>query len=50
MPLGAGEQSLLTVQSSGDVSDRLGGVAFQPMLLEGEQADTPERNRTRRGG
>jgi len=48
MPLGAGEQSLATVQSSGDVSDRLGGVAFQPMLLEGEQADTPERNRTRR--
>ncbi|SFR96434.1 protein-L-isoaspartate(D-aspartate) O-methyltransferase [Halomicrobium zhouii] len=48
MPLGAGEQSLVTVEPSGDVDDRLGGVAFQPMLLEGEQADTPERNRTRR--
>ncbi|MCU4802532.1 protein-L-isoaspartate O-methyltransferase [Halobacteria archaeon HArc-gm2] len=48
MPLGAGEQSLVTVDSSGEVDTRLGGVAFQPMLLEGEQADTPERNRTRR--
>jgi hypothetical protein len=32
----------------GNVAERLGGVAFQPMLVEGEQADTPERNRTRR--
>jgi protein-L-isoaspartate(D-aspartate) O-methyltransferase len=62
MPLGAGEQSLVTVEpaarsaserangtaASYDVAARLGGVAFQPMLVEGEQADTPERNRTRR--
>lgn len=47
MPLGAGEQSLAVIED-GDVASRLGGVAFQPMLLEGEQADTPERNRTRR--
>ena len=62
LPLGAGEQSLAVVEraaapacerASGgteryDVVERLGGVAFQPMLVEGEQADTPERNRTRR--
>jgi len=48
MPLGAGEQSLVTVDAAGEVAQRLGGVAFQPMLVEGEQADTPERNRTRR--
>jgi protein-L-isoaspartate(D-aspartate) O-methyltransferase len=47
MPLGAGEQTLVTVED-GDVADRLGGVAFQPMLVEGEQADTPARTRTRR--
>ena len=29
-------------------AERLGSVAFQPMLVEGEQADTVERNRTRR--
>ncbi len=47
MPLGAGEQSLAVVEPDG-VAERLGGVAFQPMLVEGEQADTPERNRTQR--
>ncbi|WP_123536694.1 protein-L-isoaspartate O-methyltransferase family protein [Halosimplex salinum] len=47
MPLGAGDQSLVVVED-GDVTERLGGVAFQPMLVEGEQADTVERNRTRR--
>jgi len=64
MPHGAGEQTLVAVEHSstsradagasadavegGDIVDRLGGVAFQPMLVEGEQADTVERNRTRR--
>ena len=62
IPLGGGEQSLAVVEreaprdsgrasgstASYDVAQRLGGVAFQPMLVEGEQADTPERNRTRR--
>jgi protein-L-isoaspartate(D-aspartate) O-methyltransferase len=58
MPLGAGEQTLVTVERASDgaagdraeaeIAERLGGVAFQPMLVEGEQADTVERNRTRR--
>jgi len=47
MPLGANEQSLAIVDSEGG-TQRLGSVAFQPMLVEGEQADTIERNRTRR--
>jgi len=47
MPHGAGEQSLAVVED-GEIAERLGGVAFQPMLVEGEQADTVERNRTRR--
>jgi protein-L-isoaspartate(D-aspartate) O-methyltransferase len=47
MPHGAGEQTLVVVEG-GEVVERLGGVAFQPMLVEGEQADTVERNRTRR--
>jgi len=47
MPHGAGEQTLVVVEDGG-VVERLGGVAFQPMLVEGEQADTVERNRTRR--
>ncbi|WP_436928598.1 protein-L-isoaspartate O-methyltransferase family protein [Halosimplex halobium] len=47
MPHGAGEQHLAVVED-GEVVERLGGVAFRPMLVEGEQADTVERNRTRR--
>ncbi|WP_299268153.1 protein-L-isoaspartate O-methyltransferase family protein [Halorientalis sp.] len=47
MPLGAHQQSLAIVEDA-EVTDRLGSVAFSPMLVEGEQADTPERNRTRR--
>ncbi|MFB6083727.1 MAG: protein-L-isoaspartate O-methyltransferase [Halorientalis sp.] len=47
MPLGTREQTLAVVEG-GEVTERLGGVAFRPMLVEGEQADTPERNRTRR--
>ena len=47
MPHGAGEQHLAVVED-GEIAERLGGVAFQPMLVEGEQADTVERNRTRR--
>jgi protein-L-isoaspartate(D-aspartate) O-methyltransferase len=47
MPHGAGKQTL-TVVENGEITERLGGVAFQPMLVEGEQADTVERNRTRR--
>jgi len=47
MPLGANEQTLAVVDADGR-AERLGSVAFQPMLVEGEQADTVERNRTRR--
>jgi protein-L-isoaspartate(D-aspartate) O-methyltransferase len=47
MPHGAGEQTLVVVDEEG-IADRLGGVAFRPMLVEGEQPDTVERNRTRR--
>ncbi|QLH75850.1 protein-L-isoaspartate O-methyltransferase [Halosimplex rubrum] len=47
MPHGTGEQHLAVVEG-GEVAERLGGVAFRPMLVEGEQADTVERNRTRR--
>ncbi|ACV46657.1 MULTISPECIES: protein-L-isoaspartate O-methyltransferase family protein [Halomicrobium] len=47
MPLGAAEQTLTVVAADGS-QRRLGGVAFQPMLVEGEQADTVERNRTHR--
>jgi protein-L-isoaspartate(D-aspartate) O-methyltransferase len=47
MPHGAGEQTLVVVEDD-EIAQRLGSVAFQPMLVEGEQADTVERNRTRR--
>jgi len=47
MPLGASQQTLTVVAPDGE-TDRLGGCAFGPMLVEGEQADTVERNRTRR--
>ena len=47
MPLGAREQSITRIDPDGEV-EPLGGCAFGPMLVEGEQADTVERNRTRR--
>jgi protein-L-isoaspartate(D-aspartate) O-methyltransferase len=47
MPLGAHEQTLALVDRDGQ-AERLGSCAFSPMLVEGEQADTVERNRTRR--
>ena len=47
MPLGGNEQSLAVVEADGDTT-RLGGCAFEPMLVEGERTDTVERNRTRR--
>ena len=46
MPLGATDQSLAVVDETG--VERFGGCAFAPMLVEGEQAETLERNRTRR--
>jgi protein-L-isoaspartate(D-aspartate) O-methyltransferase len=52
LPLGGGEQTLTAVEPAShggyDVTERHGTVAFSPMLLEGEQADTVERNRTLR--
>ena len=47
MPLGVREQSITRIDPDGEV-EPLGGCAFSPMLVEGEQADTVERNRTRR--
>ncbi|MXR52458.1 methyltransferase [Halovenus sp. WSH3] len=47
MPLGTTQQSISVVDSDGDV-ERLGSCAFDPMLVEGEQANTVERNRTHR--
>jgi protein-L-isoaspartate(D-aspartate) O-methyltransferase len=47
MPLGAREQTLSVVDPDGE-AERHGTVAFRPMLVEGESADTVERNRTRR--
>ena len=46
MPLGATDQSLAVVGTNS--VDEFGGCAFAPMLVEGEQATTVERNRTRR--
>jgi len=60
IPVGVGEQSLTMVRKvehrSADHPDDsdapetrpLGTVAFAPLLVEGEQADSIERNRTRR--
>jgi len=47
IPLGAGTQHLSVVDAAGAV-ERHGACAFHPLLVEGEQADTLERNRTRR--
>jgi protein-L-isoaspartate(D-aspartate) O-methyltransferase len=47
MPLGAHQQTIAVVDRDGD-AERLGSCAFDPMLVEGEQVDTIERNRTRR--
>ena len=47
MPLGNGGQELVAIEDGERVAEH-GTVAFHPMLVEGEQADTVERNRTRR--
>jgi len=46
MPLGGSDQTLVAVDAGGDVVERHGTVAFRPMLVDGEQVDTVERNRT----
>ncbi|WP_255151431.1 protein-L-isoaspartate O-methyltransferase family protein [Halorarius halobius] len=48
LPLGGASQTLAVVDGDGEVVRRHGTVAFQPMLVEGEQAGTVERNRTHR--
>jgi protein-L-isoaspartate(D-aspartate) O-methyltransferase len=51
LPLGGGEQTLSVVEDGdggGEVVERLGTTAFSPMLVDGEQANTVERNRTHR--
>ena len=47
MPLGSGGQELAAIEGGERVAE-YGTVAFHPMLVDGEQADTIERNRTRR--
>ena len=47
MPLGGATQDLVAIEG-GDRVAEYGTVAFYPMLVDGEQADTIERNRTRR--
>ncbi|MFB6184969.1 MAG: protein-L-isoaspartate O-methyltransferase [Haloarculaceae archaeon] len=47
LPEGAGQQTLSVVED-GAVVERGGTVVFRPMLVEGEQTDTVERNRTHR--
>jgi protein-L-isoaspartate(D-aspartate) O-methyltransferase len=47
MPLGGARQDLVAIED-GDRVDDYGTVAFHPMLIDGEQSDSVERNRTRR--
>jgi protein-L-isoaspartate(D-aspartate) O-methyltransferase len=47
LPLGT-DQQLVAVDAGGTVVREHGGIALRPMLVEGEQADTVERNRTLR--
>lgn len=54
MPLGANDQDLVAVGGESDpagefeIIDRFGPVRFKPLLVEGEQTGTVERNRTAR--
>jgi protein-L-isoaspartate(D-aspartate) O-methyltransferase len=54
LPVGGGEQTLSVVEPAHDsrdgytIVDRLGTTAFAPLLVQGEQASTVERNRTLR--
>ncbi len=47
MPLGTQQQSIAVVEPDGSAT-QLGGCAFEPMLVDGEQAGTLERNRMHR--
>lgn len=48
MPMGAGEQTLVSLDSAGDLVERICPVAFRPLLVEGQQPGRLERNRTER--
>jgi len=51
LPLGGGEQTLSVIVADDgrpEVLERRGTTAFAPMLIDGEQANTVERNRTHR--
>ncbi|QLD89261.1 protein-L-isoaspartate O-methyltransferase [Natronomonas salina] len=47
MPVGTGGQELVAIEDGETVAE-YGTVVYHPMLVEGEQADTIERNRTHR--
>jgi protein-L-isoaspartate(D-aspartate) O-methyltransferase len=48
MAQGTGDQELVVVGDEGAVTHRAGPIAFRPMLVDGEQATAPERNRMHR--
>ncbi|MFB6159840.1 MAG: protein-L-isoaspartate O-methyltransferase [Haloferacaceae archaeon] len=51
MPMGTADQTLVAVERTGDDHDvvaEFGAVAFDPLLVDGEQAGTTPRNRTAR--
>ncbi|MFT4890948.1 MAG: protein-L-isoaspartate(D-aspartate) O-methyltransferase [Halobacteriales archaeon] len=48
MPVGAQGQTLTVLDAEGEAVERLGSVAFAPLLVDGEQASAIERNRTER--
>ncbi len=47
MPLGTHQQSFAVIDADGNVEQH-GGCAFAPLLVEGEEAGSVERNRTHR--
>lgn len=48
MPMGTTDQTLVAVDPGGEVIDRVCPVVFRPLLLEGQQPGSIERNRTAR--
>ncbi|MCL7418991.1 MAG: protein-L-isoaspartate O-methyltransferase [Halalkalicoccus sp.] len=48
MPMGTSGQTLVALDSTGAVLERICPVAFRPLLLEGQQPGRVERNRTER--
>ncbi|WP_458190670.1 protein-L-isoaspartate O-methyltransferase family protein [Haladaptatus sp. NG-WS-4] len=52
VPLGGGSQRLVAIErsplGSAEATEQFGSVAFSPLLVDGEQSDTLERNRTAR--